>query len=77
MKDRLTWDEIQSMYPHQFVYMTDVERGQDNPTDIITAVVALASNERVDEYDMRTYEGDYVRRYTSPGETLPLGALML
>ena len=77
MSERLTWNEIKEKYPKQYVYLSDVEWSPDNDTTIQSAVVSYAANDHDEEYLLRTVEGEFTERYTAPGTTLQMGALMV
>ena len=76
MSERLTWNEIKEKYPKQYVYLSDIEWAPDNDATILTAVVSFAAAEHDEAYLLRTVEGEFTERYTAPGTTLQMGALM-
>lgn len=49
--ERLTWEQIEERYPHQWVGLKDVEFFEDGP-DVVSAVVAETGtrNEMMDAY---------------------------
>ena len=78
MAQRMTWGEIVRAYPQQFVYLTDIQRDDDEKPETESAVVLYATpqNDNMD-YIMRSARGECVERYTDIEAVAPMGALVL
>ena len=73
MNQRLTWDEIESKYPDQWVGLTDVE--WQDAANVRSAVVSYTDKE-MDKNDifMKQASGEGVYSvYTTPDNLAPLG----
>ena len=76
-KQRLSWEEIKSLYPAQYVGLIDVIFEDEDQMNIKSAVVKYTDKDMPDgQLLLMAKRGEIVRRYTSLEESkLPLGAL--
>lgn len=74
---RLSWNEIKSLYPAQHVGLIDVIYEDDDQMNVKSAVVKYTDKDIADgQLMLMAKRGEIVRRYTSLEESkLPLGAL--
>ena len=72
--ERLSWKEIQKMYPDQWVGLTDTEFYPDNRATIKSAVVKYTDRSK-DELTERMLDGEILARYTTPDHTFQLGVV--
>ena len=74
---RLSWNEIKSLYPEQHVGLIDVIFEDDDQMNVKSAVVKYTDKDMSDgQLMLMAKRGEIVRRYTSLEESkLPLGAL--
>ena len=74
---RLSWNEIKSLYPAQHVGLVDVIFEDKDQMNIESAVVKYTDKDVTDgQLMLMAKRGEIVRRYTSLEESkLPLGAL--
>lgn len=62
---RLTWKEIQSKYPDQWVGLIDVEYINNDGVSVETAVVKYSDKSK-SELTKLSLKGEIVSRYTTP-----------
>ena len=76
MNERMTWYQIQTLYPNQWVGLSDVEHEPHNTSTIRSAVV-LYTNKSKKELTMEQIKskGKILARYTNPDKLFQLGAL--
>ena len=76
-KQRLSWNEIKTLYPAQHVGLVDVIFEDDDQMNVESAVVKYTDKDVSDgQLMLMAKRGEIVRRYTSLEESkLPLGAL--
>ena len=75
MAERLTWEEIQEMYPDQWVGLTEVEYEPDNDATIKAAVVKYTNKSKSELTRMQIQTaGAVLGRYTTPDNVFQLGA---
>lgn len=76
-KQRLSWEEIKSLYPAQYVGLVDVIFEDNDQMNVKSAVVKYTDKDVSDgQLMLMAKRGEIVRRYTSLEESkLPLGAL--
>lgn len=73
---RLSWNEIKSLYPAQHVGLVDVVFEDEDQMNVKSAVVKYTDKDISDgQLLIMASEGKIVRRYTSLEEGLLLGAL--
>ena len=78
MAERMTWDEIVNAYPKQFVYLTGLQRADENDPTTESAIVIHATDKNDEiEYIDRAVRGECVERYTDLAEMAPMGVLTL
>ena len=70
--DRMTWDEIQSTYPDQWVGLVDVRYLNDDGISIESAIVKYADKSK-SELTRMMLDGEIISRYTTPDHAFQLG----
>ena len=66
MGERLTWDEMVSMYPDRWVVLKDVEK---NGPDVVSGVlVAVKTDDEITEYEAANLRKGYEFWRTTEGE---------
>ena len=76
MSERMTWKEIMTEYPDQWVGLVDVEHEKNNSSTIISAVVKHTGRSK-NELTLEQIQtnGKMLARYTTPENTFQLGVL--
>ena len=76
-KQRLSWNEIKTLYPAQHVGLVDLIFEDEDQMNVESAVVKYTDKDVSDgQLMLMAKRGEIVRRYTSLEESkLPLGAL--
>lgn len=76
MKEILTWEEIKSRYPDQWVGLTNVEYEPDNRSTIKSAIVEYTDKSK-DELTLMQVQtkGELIGIYTTPDNVFQLGAV--
>ena len=75
MAKRLTWKEIQTQYPDQWVGIVDAEFS--NPVTISAGIVKYTEQDMSrDEMILRAARGEMHAEYTTPDKYASVGALM-
>lgn len=74
MGERLTWKQIQTRYPDQWIGLADVVYVENDGISIESAIVKY-SNMSHDELTQRMLRGEVVSRYTTPDNCGQLGFL--
>lgn len=72
MKKRMTWNEIQEVYPDQWVGLTDVKYLNDDGISIESAVIKYIDVPK-GELTRRMLDGEIISRYTTPDHAFQLG----
>ena len=72
MNERMTWKEIQEMYPDQWVGLEDVNYLNDDGVSIESAIVKYADKSK-SELTRLALRGEVVSRYTTPDNIFQLG----
>lgn len=72
MNERMTWKEIQEMYPDQWVGLVDVNYLNDDGVSIESAIVKYADKSK-SELTRLALRGEVVSRYTTPDNIFQLG----
>lgn len=70
--DRMTWDEIQSTYPDQWVGLVDVRYLNDDGISIESAIVKYTDKSK-SELTRMMLDGEIISRYTTPDHAFQLG----
>ena len=74
MQERLTWEEIQNMYPDQWVGLVEVEYEPDNQASIKSAVVRYIDKSK-GELTRMMLNGEIISRYTTPDHVFQMGVI--
>ena len=69
---RMTWEEIQEIYPDQWVGLVDVKYLNDDGISIESAVVKYTDKPK-GELTRMMLHGEIISRYTTPDHKLPFG----
>lgn len=72
MTERMTWKEIQEMYPDQWVGLVDVNYLNDDGVSIESAIVKYIDKSK-SELTRLALRGEVVSRYTTPDNIFQLG----
>lgn len=72
MDKRLAWEEIQQIYPDQWVGLVEVEYEPDNQASIKSAIVRYTDKTKA-ELTRMMLNGEIVSRYTTPDNIFQLG----
>lgn len=72
MVERLTWEQIQEMYPDQWVGLTDVQYMDNDGVSVESAVVKYADKTKA-ELTRLVLQGEIISRHTDPDGHLQLG----
>ena len=76
MRKRMTWKEIQQMYPNQWVGLVDIEYEPDNDATIKTAVVKYTDKSKNELTKMQIQtNGELIGIYTTPDNVFQLGTV--
>ena len=63
--ERLSWEEIKTRYPDQWVGLTDVLRS-DKSADIVSAILLYTDKSQAELTRMQIRDDNLVSRYTTP-----------
>lgn len=72
MMERLTWQEIQTQYPDQWVGLVEVKYLNDDGVSIESAVVKYTDLSK-GELTKRMLDGKIISRYTTPDNVFQMG----
>lgn len=72
MKGRLTWQEIQTQYPDQWVGLVEVKYLNDDGVSIESAVVKYTDLSK-GELTKRMLDGEIISRFTTPDNVFQMG----
>lgn len=76
MGKHMTWDEIKTTYPNQWVGLTDVEYEAPNSATILNATVLYTDKSKDDILiEQIETDGRIIARYTNPNGLFQLGVL--
>ena len=74
MNDRMSWEEIQKMYPDQWIGLTDVEYIDNDGISIKSGIVKYTDKPK-GELTHLMLNGEIVSRYTTPDSAFQLGMI--
>lgn len=69
---RMTWEEIQKLYPDQWVGLTDVVYENNDGVSIESAIVKYTDKPK-GELTRRMLDGEIISRYTTPDNLFQMG----
>ena len=72
MAERLTWQEIQTQYPDQWVGLVEVKYLNDDGVSLETADVKYTDLSQ-GELTKRLLDGEIISRYTTPDNVFQMG----
>ena len=72
MAERLTWQEMQTQYPDQWVGLVEVKYLNDDGVSIESAVVKYTDLSKA-ELTKRMLDGEIISRYTTPDNVFQMG----
>ena len=72
MAERLTWQEIQTQYPDQWVGLVEVKYLNDDGVSIESAVVKYTDLSK-GELTKRMLDGEIISRYMTPDNVFQMG----
>ena len=74
MRERMTWNDIKTAYPEQWVVLSDVHYEPDNDAAVESAIVDKIGTPTREDYN-NAFDGVVIVKYTTPDRTMQMGAL--